>query len=77
MLEQEQAWADVKATPSPLLSKNRYFIVNTFVFNNDIQAALNYVYGNWQSFRFKKKAAGALILSDTDYLFFTYDLPKD
>jgi len=74
MLEEERAWQELKAIPSPMLSKNRYFIVNTENFNENIDAALDFIYKNWSSFRFRKKSVGALIMSQDSYLFFTYDL---
>lgn len=77
MLEEEKAWEDIKGIPSVFSSKNRYFIVSTEIFGEDIGSALEYIKANWQDFRFRKKSVGALILSSDTYLFFTYTLPKD
>lgn len=74
MLEEEHAWQSLKGIASPMLTKNRYFIVNTENFNENIDAALDFIYKNWPSFRFRKRSVGAIILSDNSYLFFTYDL---
>jgi hypothetical protein len=77
MLEEEKAWEDMKGIPSAFSSKNRYLIVSTEIFGEDIGPALEYIKSNWQDFRFRKKSVGALILSSDTYLFFTYTLPKD